>query len=45
MMEEFVAFETVVYKAEIKSIAEGEVEKEVLERQDHTGMPWEENQN
>ena len=22
-----------------------EVEKEVLERQDHTGMPWEENQN
>ena len=30
MMEEFVAFETVVYKAEIKSITEGEIEKEVL---------------
>ena len=33
-MEEFVAFETVVYKASVKSIKEGKIDKEILKTLD-----------
>jgi hypothetical protein len=34
MMEEFVAFETVIYKASVKSIKEGKIDKEILKTLD-----------
>ena len=34
MMKEFVAFETVVYKASVKSIKEGKVDREILKTLD-----------